>query len=261
MSSFDVFLADDRILPTLPKLLGRKWLEAKKQPIAVSMKPKTLKAQLERTLCATSLYLNRGTCTTIQLGTPETKHTEEQLYQNLLAILPQLAVRIPLGGWDNIQALHLKTSSSVALPIWNCRLAGDEDDTSSRFYAKPRPDDQEMLSDLLDEAKAAATEAGSSSSFAVEVEKMDTDALSKRPSTIEASKASKKRKADTLGSSTALIVKPAASAANEASAREDEGVATKKPKKRQSVVEVEVEVPASSSSKKDSAGRKKKVSA
>lgn len=26
------------------------------------------------------------------------------------------------GGWENVQSLHLKTSESVALPIWTCGL-------------------------------------------------------------------------------------------------------------------------------------------
>jgi len=31
------------------------------------------------------------------------------------------------GGWDNIQALHIKTNSSVSLPIWSCKLDDSEE--------------------------------------------------------------------------------------------------------------------------------------
>ena len=39
--------------------------------------------------------------------------------------LPAVAKHIQ-GGWDNIQALHIKTNSSVSLPIWSCKLDDSE---------------------------------------------------------------------------------------------------------------------------------------
>ncbi|GAA93937.1 uncharacterized protein L969DRAFT_92158 [Mixia osmundae IAM 14324] len=137
MREYDLFLADDRIVPMLPKLLGRNWLEAKKQPIPVTLSRTQLKAELERALSSTYLYLNRGNCLSVKVGGIQT-HTPDQLFANILAIVPHLAVRLPEGGWDNIQALHLKTTTSASLPIWTSSLADDETSTS-RFGGAALP--------------------------------------------------------------------------------------------------------------------------
>lgn len=39
--------------------------------------------------------------------------------------LPAAAKAIK-GGWDNIQSLHIKTSTSTSLPIWTCDLGAEE---------------------------------------------------------------------------------------------------------------------------------------
>ncbi|RDB18954.1 putative ribosome biogenesis protein C8F11.04 [Hypsizygus marmoreus] len=114
-----LFLADERIVPLLPKLLGVKWFEAKKQPIPVCLKRKDLKAELERAISSTYMNQNQGTCTSIKIGTLSQKPTH--ILANLETALPIIANHIQ-GGWENIQALHIKTNSSVSLPIWTCNL-------------------------------------------------------------------------------------------------------------------------------------------
>ncbi|KAG7444199.1 ribosomal protein L1 [Guyanagaster necrorhizus] len=118
-----LFLADDRVIPLLPKLLGEKWFRAKKQPIPVTMTRKDLKKELEHAVQSTYMNQNRGTNTAIKIG--NMSHTPAQILANLKTALPVVAKRIS-GGWDNIQALSIKTNSSVSLPIWSCSL-GDED--------------------------------------------------------------------------------------------------------------------------------------
>jgi ribosome biogenesis protein UTP30 len=49
-------------------------------------------------------------------------HNATQLFNNLKTSLP-LVVKCVKGGWDNIQSVHIKTSSSVSLPIWSCELS------------------------------------------------------------------------------------------------------------------------------------------
>ncbi|KAK0459972.1 ribosomal protein L1p/L10e family-domain-containing protein [Desarmillaria tabescens] len=118
-----LFLADDRVIPLLPKLLGEKWFNAKKQPIPVTLTRKDLKKELEHAIQSTYMNQNRGTNTAIKIGTMS--HTPAQILANLKVALPVIAKRIS-GGWDNVQALSIKTSSSASLPIWSCSL-GDEE--------------------------------------------------------------------------------------------------------------------------------------
>lgn len=48
-------------------------------------------------------------------------HTPAQALSNICKVIPAVAYYTK-GGWDNIQSLMLKTSTSVSLPIWSCDL-------------------------------------------------------------------------------------------------------------------------------------------
>ena len=52
-------------------------------------------------------------------------HTPKQIEVNLETALPVIVGRIK-GGWDNVQSLHIKTSTSISLPIWTCDLGSEE---------------------------------------------------------------------------------------------------------------------------------------
>jgi len=119
----DLFLADERVVPLLPGLLGRKFFEAKKQPIPVCLTRKDLKGELERAISSTYFHQNQGTCTSIKIGT--VSQTPSQILDNLKAALPAVVKHIK-GEWDNIQSFHIKTNSSASLPIWSCNLGGEE---------------------------------------------------------------------------------------------------------------------------------------
>ncbi|KAL7411386.1 ribosomal protein L1p/L10e family-domain-containing protein [Mrakia frigida] len=119
-----MFLADERIVPLLPKLLGKGWFDAKKQPVPVCLTRKDLKAELERAVSATYMHLTQGTCTSIKIS-PLPSHTPSQTLANLLSAIPQVVSNIK-GGWSSIQSLNIKTSSSVSLPIWSCELGDKE---------------------------------------------------------------------------------------------------------------------------------------
>ncbi|ESK82560.1 u3 snornp-associated protein cic1 utp30 family protein [Moniliophthora roreri MCA 2997] len=147
-----LFLADDRILPLLPKLLGTKWFEAKKQPIPVCLTRKDLKAELERAISSTYMNQNKGTVVSIKIGTISQKPS--QILDNLKEAIPAIASSIKGGGggWDNIQSLGIKTSNSVHLPIWSCSLDGDEGGRYDGLTAVD--DDVEMEGGSDDESEA-----------------------------------------------------------------------------------------------------------
>ncbi|KAG6335617.1 hypothetical protein ID866_3474 [Astraeus odoratus] len=120
-----LFLADDRVIPLLPRLLGSKWFDAKKQkrqPIPVNLKRKDLKAELERAIQSSYMHQNKGTCTSVKVGT--LSQTPKQILANIQTALPAIIGHIK-QGWENIQCLHIKTSSSISLPIWSCDLSGE----------------------------------------------------------------------------------------------------------------------------------------
>lgn len=118
----DMFLADQRIVPTLPNLCGKVFFDAKKHPITVNVQKKgvALKEELEAAIRATTYLQNKGSCTSVKIGYMAS-HTAEQLTDNLMSALPAIVTRLK-GGWENVHNIDVKTGNSAALPIWNQQL-------------------------------------------------------------------------------------------------------------------------------------------
>src|SRR5210317_28875 len=69
LARFDVFFADDRILPMLTKALGGKFFEKKKQPIPIALTRKeALPFAVQKNLKSTFMFLSAGTCVTVKAG-------------------------------------------------------------------------------------------------------------------------------------------------------------------------------------------------
>ncbi|ELU38134.1 ribosomal l1p/L10e family domain-containing protein [Rhizoctonia solani AG-1 IA] len=120
MKDHGIFLVDERVVPMMPKLLGKIFFKAKKQPVPVNLQKKDVKSELERAVSSTYMHQNQGTCTAIKIA--PTTFTSSQVLENLTTALPEIVKRIQ-GGWENVQSLHIKTSGSVSLPIWSCDLS------------------------------------------------------------------------------------------------------------------------------------------
>ncbi|KIK69980.1 hypothetical protein GYMLUDRAFT_53104 [Collybiopsis luxurians FD-317 M1] len=143
-----LFLADDRVLPLLPKLLGSKFFEAKKQPLPVSITRKDLKRELERAISSTYMPTIRGTALSIKIGRLSQKPS--QVLDNLKTALPAVIAKLN-GGWDNVQGLGLKTSNSVNLPLWTCKLDDEEGGRWAGLTAEDEEDgDEQMDEDEVD---------------------------------------------------------------------------------------------------------------
>ncbi|KIM24721.1 hypothetical protein M408DRAFT_10855 [Serendipita vermifera MAFF 305830] len=147
-----LFLADERIIPLLPKLLGKAFFKKKKQPIPVNLLKKDLKAELESAISSTYMHQNAGTSLAIKMG--HTGMDARKLVANIEKATPAVARKLyavnkrrksgeknkPVvvkesmkseeekiqereEAWENIQSLGIKTHSSVCLPIWSCSLS------------------------------------------------------------------------------------------------------------------------------------------
>lgn len=114
-STFDLFLADDRILPSLPKLIGKQFFRKKKQPIPVSLSSKDWSSQVRQAIEATYMLLPRGTCINIKVA--KSSFTAEECVENIMTVLAAATHHIA-KGWQGVRAVHLKTTDSVALPMY-----------------------------------------------------------------------------------------------------------------------------------------------
>ncbi|BEI80467.1 hypothetical protein CcaverHIS002_0109960 [Cutaneotrichosporon cavernicola] len=120
----DLFLVDDRVLPMMPKLLGKMFFEAKKTPIPVNVLRKDLKAELGRAIACTYFHPSTGTSHSVRIATPSVTTAEETL----------------VGGWDNVLSVGIKTSTSVLLPVWNAPLTGRFKNTEDEMEVEePKP--------------------------------------------------------------------------------------------------------------------------
>ncbi|KAL7493103.1 hypothetical protein ACHAWT_002186 [Skeletonema menzelii] len=117
LARFDLFFADDRILPMLTKALGGKFFEKKKQPIPIALTRKeALPFAVQKNLKSTFMFLSAGTCVTVKAG--NTGMDVTKLLENIQSITQIVPGKVP-RKWANIRSVSIKTSASVALPIYN----------------------------------------------------------------------------------------------------------------------------------------------
>lgn len=112
---YDLFLADDRVLPSLPKLIGKTFFRRKKQPIPIDMRAADLPAQFERARACTTLVLSGGSCVAVKFARASFSPTDAAA--NAAAVLDAAARHVP-KGWENVQAVFVKSADSVALPVY-----------------------------------------------------------------------------------------------------------------------------------------------
>jgi ribosome biogenesis protein UTP30 len=146
LRKYNMFMADDRILPMLSKLLGKAFIQAKRLPVPISLtREKALPFAIQKALSATYMTVNTGTCISIRAG--HTGMDAQQLVENITAISKLAVPKIP-RKWANVLLIGIKTADSISLPIYNktpealreiAKLAGIEE-PNVNFVA----DDEEM---------------------------------------------------------------------------------------------------------------------
>ncbi|EFN51799.1 hypothetical protein CHLNCDRAFT_139764 [Chlorella variabilis] len=114
-NSYDMFAADERILPSLPKLLGKAFFKKKKQPVPVRLTGKDWAGQIRRACEATYLFWSGGNSLAIKVA--RSSQSEQQGVENTLAAIAAAVEKVP-RKWDGVQAVFLKTADSVALPMY-----------------------------------------------------------------------------------------------------------------------------------------------
>jgi len=115
-ASHDIFLCDDRIYHFVVKTLGKEFFRRKKEPIPIRLTYKNWKNELDKALNCALLRVGHGPCSAVKIGSIS-KQSKKELIENAVRIMTQVGEIIP-GKWKNIKCLHLKTSASVALPVY-----------------------------------------------------------------------------------------------------------------------------------------------
>lgn len=119
--SFDMFFADKRLIPLLPKYLGKQFYKKKRKvPVPVDLRNSSnWKEQIEGACGSALLCLGSGTCSVLRIGNCGVRNGmgKDQIVENVLAAIKGLVEIVP-RKWGGVKALHLKLSDSLSLPIF-----------------------------------------------------------------------------------------------------------------------------------------------
>ncbi|CAB9510288.1 Ribosomal L1 domain-containing protein 1 [Seminavis robusta] len=114
---YNVFMADDRILPMLTAALGKDFVKAKKLPLPLRVTQNGLPFAIRNNLSSTFLTVGGGTSVSVRAGT--TAMPEEKLVENILAVSEGAGDKLP-RAWANIRTIAIKTPESTSLPLYHC---------------------------------------------------------------------------------------------------------------------------------------------
>ena len=158
LSEHDVFLADDRIITRLPKLLGKIFYGGSKRPVPVNLQPykpkgdvastipkdsgKKLVAspilvtkEVETAISCAQIHLTPSTTTSVRVGF--STFTAQQITENVDAVVEGMVKKFVSKGWRNIRSIHIKGPNTMALPLWLAsELWQEEDDVLEDEEAK-----------------------------------------------------------------------------------------------------------------------------
>ncbi|PNS21028.1 hypothetical protein CAC42_3365 [Sphaceloma murrayae] len=182
VAEYDVFLADDRVMTYLPKLLGKVfYASGAKRPIPVCLTGKRLDTdikgekrvplakggaksvkaaptgegvakEVERALSSALVHLSPGTNVSIKVG--QTGMLAAEIKSNIEKVVEGLVETYIPQGWRNIKALYVKGPKTTSLPIWAAEeMWVDEADVLEVEPQKPLTKEQKR--ELKSEAKKA----------------------------------------------------------------------------------------------------------
>lgn len=141
-SEHDVFLADDRIINRLPKVLGKTFYKTMlKRPIPVVLSsrsapkkgadgkkvkrpdgqtnaatPAQIAREIEKALGSALVSLSPTTNTAVRIG--YAGWTAQQIAENVEAVVEVLVEKWVPQKWQNVRSIHIKGPETTALPIW-----------------------------------------------------------------------------------------------------------------------------------------------
>ncbi|KAF4123085.1 ribosome biogenesis protein UTP30 [Geosmithia morbida] len=148
LSEHDIFLADDRIINRIPKVLGKTFFKTTaKRPIPVVLSPKDSKKagvgaaekkakkaaaqrsdeeraakpaqiahEIEKALSSALVSLSPTTNTAVRVG--YAGWAPEKVADNVDAVAAALVDKWVPQKWNNVRGLYIKGPESAALPIW-----------------------------------------------------------------------------------------------------------------------------------------------
>uniref|UniRef100_A0A3P8YTP1 Ribosomal L1 domain containing 1 n=1 Tax=Esox lucius TaxID=8010 RepID=A0A3P8YTP1_ESOLU len=157
LGNFDMFLSDDRIRRLLPSHIGKHFYERKKEPLSVNLQSKKLALDIQRTIQGTSISIsNKGCCCMTRVG--HSGMTADEISENIESAVSTVVSKLTMKG-PLIKLVHLKSQSSVALPIYNSKLSHLQMiETQKQAKTKSSQQKSDKKEQMLKEQSDAAAE-------------------------------------------------------------------------------------------------------
>ncbi|CAL1400028.1 unnamed protein product [Linum trigynum] len=114
--SYDLFLADRRVLPLLPKMLGKEFFRKKKIPVPIDLKHKGWKEQIENACGSALVFVKTGTCSVVKAA--KLSMEKDEIVENVMATINGAVEKIVPKKWGGVRSIHLKLLDSLALPVY-----------------------------------------------------------------------------------------------------------------------------------------------
>ncbi|KAB8292370.1 hypothetical protein EYC80_008107 [Monilinia laxa] len=137
----DIFLADDRVITLLPKLLGKTFYKSTtKRPIPISIQaeaprsegkriarakgegapkaaePKKIAAEVEKAISSALVTLSSSTNSAIRIG--YASWDAAKLAENLEVVVNTVIEKYVPKKWRGVRGIHIKGPETMSLPIW-----------------------------------------------------------------------------------------------------------------------------------------------
>jgi len=207
LNSYDLFLADERIIPLLPPVLGKAFFTRKKQPVPVLMKGQNFHTQIAKARDSTYFFPTHGPSCSVRIA--RASFDAGQIVANVMGAIEHIVKRIP-QGWRNIQGIFLKSTKSAALPVYSAlpeqtHTLIDPSASDSKRKRKgpvPPPGDDAGIDEIMDFLSAPKQKKRKTADSADASEDAKEAAAAPAPTTTTASKAAARKAALLAGKTT-----------------------------------------------------------
>ncbi|MED6220869.1 hypothetical protein PIB30_048943 [Stylosanthes scabra] len=149
--SYDVFFTDKRVVPLLPRLLGKNFFRKKKVPVQVDLTKKNWKEQVDRACSSALLFIGTGTCCVLKVA--KVSMEREEIVENVIAAIEGVVEVLP-KNWANVRSLHVKLYESLALPVYQAvpevklRIEGSKAEELEKEKQKKKEEAEEEGKDV-----------------------------------------------------------------------------------------------------------------
>lgn len=153
----DIVLCDASVIRLVPMFLGKHFYSKNKHPIQVDLKVKDVSTEIQQALSQGQLHLSSlGNSSNIKVG--RLGMTDEEVSANILSVVSKLCQHFP-GGWENIQRLSIKTTTSKAIPVY-ANYTSLNSIGEPVIPALPKREDAEGTINVLHDLKVRVTAEG-----------------------------------------------------------------------------------------------------